>query len=194
MGYLRSFETQLSQLPDSLFLCSFSERSNDMETEEEVVILREISWTLDEMLEKLDSSLDFITDADNDLQVGEETSQWNRLCPRFCLDCKEFKVFLLASNFQSVCEHLEGIRVIVEAVVWACSLKYGDMITWLENDILDKFPTSFNKLLSNLAFVHVDIIDDEIVSDIVHRIASTYGALLIVQGKFGDQIWYIENR
>ena len=68
MESLRSDETQSQSHPDSLFLCDFSERSNDMEVEEEVNF-REKSWTLDQLLDRMDTSLDFITVPGNDLQV-----------------------------------------------------------------------------------------------------------------------------
>ena len=68
MESLRPDETQSQSHPDSLFLCDFSERSNDMEIDEEVNF-REKSWTLDQLLDRIDTSLDFITVPGSDLQV-----------------------------------------------------------------------------------------------------------------------------
>ena len=78
MKSLRSDETQSQSHPDSLFLCDFSERSNDIEMDEEENF-REKSWTLDQLLDKIDTSLDFITVPDSDLQVTGWENQFHML-------------------------------------------------------------------------------------------------------------------
>ena len=65
--------------------------------------------------------------------------------------------------------------------MWSCAVKCSDIVKWIDHDMLQKFPSSFSMLLSNLA-TRKDDVDDEIVSGVVHRIASIYGAFLLVQG------------
>ena len=78
MQSLRLDETQSQSHPDSLFLFDFSEQSNDTEMDEEVDF-REKSWTLDQLLDRIDTSLDFIADPDNDLQVTRRGVSSTRL-------------------------------------------------------------------------------------------------------------------
>ena len=82
--------------------------------------------------------------------------------------------------------------MIVEAVVWSCSVKCSDILKWISLDILRKLTSSFSKLLSNLA-IHKDNVDDEIVSGVVHRIASIYGAFLLVQGNRINRSWFLRK-
>ena len=65
--------------------------------------------------------------------------------------------------------------------MWSCAVKCSDILNWISQDMLQKFSSSFNMLLSNLASQKNNV-DDEIVSGVVHRIASIYGAFLLVQG------------
>ena len=77
---------------------------------------------------------------------------------------------------------LEGIRVIVEVVVWSCAVRNGDLMEWIDATRLQKLPQSFNMLLLNLVTVSKNNIDTDSVSSIIHRIASIYGAVLFLQG------------
>ena len=78
--------------------------------------------------------------------------------------------------------------MIVEAIVWSCSVKCSDLLKWISLDMLRNFSSSFSKLLSNLA--DHENVEDEIVSGVVHRIASIYGALLLVQGNQISRSWF----
>ena len=61
-------------------------------------------------------------------------------------------------------------------------MRNGDLTKWVDANKLDKLPQSFSMLLSNLISVTKDNIDGQTVSSIIHKIASIYGALLLVQG------------
>ncbi len=77
---------------------------------------------------------------------------------------------------------MEGIRVLVEVIVWSCCSDESEICEWINEVTLKKLMAGFHSLLLRLAGLKQDELDDETVSAVVHRIACVFGGLLFVPG------------